>query len=176
MKKIPISDDAFALVDDKDYPYLIQFRWYIQKQRHRYYARRRKRIDGRTREIRMHRVIAKARPGEEVDHVNGDGLDNRKCNLRIATAAQNQWNRSKQRGKYTSKYKGVSYSVDKNRWSADIYENRIVHRLGKFMNEYDAVMAYNAAAVIWHGEFANLNRWDGPTPHSQAPGGEETGD
>jgi hypothetical protein len=91
-----------------------------------------------------------------VDHINGDGLDNRRLNLRVATRSQNNANRkSKKNG--TSKYLGVYYSTRDKAWYSKLKSNGEVIFCGKHANEIDAAKAYDAAAIKYHGEFANLN-------------------
>lgn len=105
----------------------------------------------------MHRVILGAPNGMQVDHINGDRLDNRSGNLRLCTGLQNSKNRTSAWGK--SQYKGVlerSYG-GKSKWSAKICSNSKVYYLGVFTTEEEAAKAYNAAAKRLHGDFAFLN-------------------
>lgn len=102
----------------------------------------------------LHRAIMKAKKGEQVDHINGNTLDNRKENLRICTHAENIRNRN-QRKNSNTKYKGVFKSGKK--WGASIgYENERYY-LGVFKTQEEAAIAYNKAALKYHGEFALLN-------------------
>lgn len=91
-----------------------------------------------------------------VDHINGNKLDNRPENLRCATNAQNIAN-SKSRDGSSSKYLGVCWSKNHNKWISSITTNYKTKHLGIFIDEIDAAIAYNKAAVIAHGEFARLN-------------------
>jgi hypothetical protein len=102
----------------------------------------------------MHRLLI---PGtHEVDHKNGDGLDNRRStNLRPATHQQNNANRAKARG--SSRFKGVSWDRPSRRWYASIRGEGRSRNLGKFDSEVAAARAYNAAAVKFFGEYARLN-------------------
>lgn len=110
--------------------------------------------------IYMHRYLLSLNKGDKrlVDHVNGDGLDNRRRNLRICTKTQNQQN---QRPRHTgrSKYKGVGYYVRDKKWRARVKNSagRDIE-LGKFSCEMCAAIAYDEAAKNYHGEFAWLNR------------------
>jgi hypothetical protein len=107
----------------------------------------------------MHRVIMGRilnRPlgrNEVVDHINGNGLDNRRCNLRLATVGQNNMNKGPGSNN-TSGQKGVYWRPDKNSWSAEIVANGNKVRLGYFKNFDNACAAYREAAREMHGEFA----------------------
>ena len=92
-----------------------------------------------------------------VDHVNGDGLDNRKANLRICNDAQNRANSSRRKGTFSSKYKGVNWCKKLQKWVAGIGVNHKRVDLGYFVCEEDAARAYNVAAIKYHREFAQLN-------------------
>jgi hypothetical protein len=100
----------------------------------------------------MHRLIMNAPIGYDVDHINHNGLDNRRCNLRVCTRTQNQAN-SKPRKK-SSKYKGVSWSNSENKWRAFIRINGKGKTIGRFDSELDAAEAYNNEAKKCFGEFA----------------------
>lgn len=93
-----------------------------------------------------------------VDHINHNGLDNRKANLRFATCRQNAWNSRKGGNRGASRYKGVQWNKNSKKWQAVIYNNnsRKIY-LGFFDDEKAAARAYNEAAQKYHGEFALLN-------------------
>lgn len=95
------------------------------------------------------------------DHRNMVRLDNRRQNLRVATRAQNGWNRPKRRDN-VSGYKGVYRCTTTNLWRAEIAANKKRHKLGRFAFPEDAAKAYDAAALRLHGEFARLNFKEGP--------------
>ncbi len=157
MKQIPLKgkygEGKFALVDDSDYEYLNQFNWHIHKKPKTSYVRRNKKLEnGRMSGIEMHREIMKPSKGLLVDHINHNGLDNRKSNLRTCTHSQSLANRSFG-GK--SKYKGVYYT--KTGWSTQITHNKKNNYLGIFKNEVEAAKCYDEAAKRLHGKFANLN-------------------
>jgi hypothetical protein len=107
--------------------------------------------------IYMHREVINAPVDCQVDHVNHDGLDNRRDNLRLCTVSQNQGNSRKQNRETTSRYKGVSWHSRDRRWRAQIrYGKEKVH-LGQFLSEEEAAYAYDRAARNRWGEFANIN-------------------
>lgn len=102
-------------------------------------------------------IIGKPLNNLYVDHINGNGLDNRRNNLRIVDNQKNQFNSKKHKIK-SSKYKGVSFSKSKNKWRAYICPNRKYIHLGYYTNESNAVKAYNKKALELFGEFACLNQ------------------
>jgi hypothetical protein len=154
MKQIPLTRGMFALVDDEDFEYLNQFKWYAHKDSATYYAMRKK----NRKDVRMHRVILGiTEPKVFGDHIDHNGLNNQRSNLRIATPAQNQRNKASRKGS-SSKYLGVANYPKKNKpWGATISSNNKHYHLGHFAKEEDAARAYNEAAIKYHGEFANLN-------------------
>lgn len=104
----------------------------------------------------MHRLIIGAREGEYVDHINGNGLDNRRSNLRIATAMTNQQNRKLQKNN-KSGYKGVSWDNTNRAWICQIRVNKRSKFLGYFKDAQEAGKAYDVAAEKYFGKFAKLN-------------------
>lgn len=150
---IVTTDGRSVLVDRDDLPLLAQSAWRTfksnTKSRDVRYA-----IAGN---ILMHRLIMglERKDGKIVDHINGDGLDNRKSNLRLATNQQNVGNMRKWRGKH--RYKGVRYCKKADRWLASIVINRKQIHLGSWMTEEQAARAYDEAAVEYRGNFASLN-------------------
>jgi hypothetical protein len=156
MKQIPLTKGQFAIVDDEDYDYLMRWKWSYCNG----YASRS--IWGRTTKVTMHRLINQTPDGLFTDHINGDKLDNRKCNLRNCNTSQNTINAPKKNGKkYTSEYKGVFWDDWPGRspkWVATIRISGKKSHLGRFAHEEDAATAYNLAAFLHHGEFAHINR------------------
>lgn len=139
---------------DKDlYDELSKHSWHINN---RGYVLRTGNINGKTTRIYMHRFILDAPKGSYVDHINGDRLDNRKENLRIATNAQNIRN-SALKSSNSSGFKGVSWRADKNKWQAKITYNYRQKHLGLFSSKREAAIAYNEAAKRYHGTFAKIN-------------------
>jgi hypothetical protein len=103
----------------------------------------------------MHREVVDAKPGDIVDHINHDRLDNRRSNLRICTHSQNCANGEGLRSHNSAGYKGV-YAV-RDKWRAQIRVNGRCHHLGYFVTKREAAIAYNEAAVRLFGPFASLN-------------------
>lgn len=153
MKRIKLTQGKFAIVDDKDFEYLNQFKWFAQKDGYTWYALRR----GKQRKIvRMHRLLTGISKGKSIDHINGNGLDNRRENLRICTQQQNICN-SRKRKNTSSKYKGVSWYARGHKWAAYIQTKNKQKHLGYFDKAIEAALAYNTAAKKLHGQFARLN-------------------
>lgn len=107
------------------------------------------------RRVVMHRLIMCPPEGMFVDHIDGDGLNNRRSNLRIVTKQQNAFNQAKSLGK--SRFKGVSYETSSNMWRATICIDGVKKSLGRHAVEEDAAIAYDLAAVKWFGDHAKLN-------------------
>lgn len=112
--------------------------------------------DGRRVTLYLHRFLMEAGPGTEIDHVDHDGLNNRRSNLRFATRGGNLGNTRKLRGG-TSQYKGVCWVISRRRWKAAIQVNGRTIHLGRYATELEAALAYDAAALAAWGEFACLN-------------------
>ena len=156
-KEIILTQGIVTIVDDDDYQYLNQFKWYLLKSHSNYYAIRTKRPENKL--IQLHRIVIKAKQGEIVDHINGNKLDNRKCNLRICTKSQNCQNRKISKLN-KSGFNGVSWNVNNRKWVAQIAFNNKKMHLGFFNDPTEAAKSFNEAALKYHGEFANLNKID----------------
>jgi len=154
MRTIPLTRGMTAIVDDEDYEHLTQWSWCVSPGVQTHYALRRSRVVGRG--IPVHEEIMGRRDGYTIDHINGNGLDNRRCNLRWATASQQQWNRRPSRNN-SSGYKGVRFDRERNKWRAEIAAGGKRKFLGRFDTPEDAAKAYDAAARELHGEFAHQN-------------------
>jgi hypothetical protein len=163
MPLIPLSDGIhFATVDEEDFERLSQYRWRPDKGRKGcVYALRWLTRDGKRTVRHMHRDILdpdnSVNPRKLfVDHIDGDGLNNIRKNLRWATPAQSQFNQGK-RKQNTTGYKGVSYVKKCRYFIAHISVNgRKVYKLG-FQSAEEAAYAYNEMAKEYYGEFARLN-------------------
>ena len=158
MKHISLTQGKFAIVDDADYEWLNQWKWYARKCRDRYYAARKITINNQQQTVYMHRVIMNVLPELEVDHKNRNSLDDTRKNLRICQGQQNRWNTSNQKRKKTSKYKGVCFDKQLNKWKAYISLNDEIIHLGYYENEDEAGLAYNNKAIELFGEYANFNK------------------
>ena len=155
MKEIPLTQNKVALVDDADYHRVSHWKWFAHKEGNTFYAY--STVMGK--KVPMQKLILNVGTEILIDHKNGDGLDNRKCNLRNCTAAQNMWNAKCANGK-TSSFRGVSkrnYNK-KDRWQAGIEVYGVRYYLGTFNTEIGAAQAYNEAAIKHYGEFARLNK------------------
>jgi hypothetical protein len=157
MKIIPLTQGKFATVDDDMYEYLNQWKWHVNRGRNTWYACR---GDGwRRKVLSMHRVIMNTPDGVLVDHINGDGLDNRKANLRNCTNTENQRNSNKQINN-SSGYKGVYLDKRRDKYFAQITVNNKALHSGYFRTAKEAARAYDEMAKKHFGEFARLNSPD----------------
>jgi hypothetical protein len=151
-KLIPLTRGKFAIVDAADFEWLNRYKWHAQKGGRTYYARSQE--NGKM--ISMHRVITNAPKGLVVDHINHNGLDNRKANLRICTRTQNARNCLPYRIG-VSKYKGVSWNRKRKVFIAAISVGGKKQYLGGFKSEIAAAKAYDKKAKELFGRFAFLN-------------------
>lgn len=160
LKPIPLTQGKLAIVDADDFERLDRFKWFLLRStdRHLYAVRSattEERTSGAKRVVLMHREIAGAADDEVVDHIDHDGLNNRKSNLRTCRRWQNMCNRL--RDVRRSGYRGVTRRSNSPNFFARIYVNNQLIHLGNFSTPDEAAMAYDAAAREYHGEFARLN-------------------
>lgn len=154
MKEIPIGGtDLVAVVDDSDYETLSVYKWYLGQSGSRKVTYARAHVGNRN--VSMHRLMFGDTGKLEIDHINGNGLDNRRSNLRLVTHQQNLFHRGKQKNNRSSQYKGVTYK-DGN-FYAQIRLNGKNHRIGPFSNEHDAAIEYDHKAREFFGEYAYTN-------------------
>lgn len=153
---IPLGKGRYTLVDQCDFEKLSRYNWFVRKHRRNFYVVR----TAGEKKLSMYRQITDAAKGMVVDHIDHDGLNNRRSNLRVCTAKQNARNSRSPGG--TSKYKGVSRDQYNNKWRAKIYCNGKRINIGNFKNEKQAALAYDKHARKLFGEYAHLNFPDIP--------------
>lgn len=154
MKEIKLTQGQVALVDDENFEYLNQWKWFAHKGKNTFYAERK---IGTNKSKSMHRFILKLNdPKIFSDHIDHNGLNNQEYNLRSCTALQNARNTCSRKNS-TSKYLGVSWYTKYKKWHAQIKGNRKIFHIGYYEKEVDAAIAYNKKAIKLHKEFANLN-------------------
>lgn len=153
MKEIPLTRGLVALVDDSDFEELNRWKWFEDG---RGYARRGEKRSGKLVAIFMHRVLLGADVGDLVDHIDGNGLNNTRANLRLCNHFQNMRN-SKMRKNNTSGFKGVFWDKKNENWRARIRAGAGMINIGSFDTPEEAARHYDAAALRYHGEFARPN-------------------
>ena len=151
---VPLTRGHTAIIDAADAEMVGQWAWYAAGRADRPYAARNSFDGGNRAIIMMHRVLLNAPDHIYVDHIDGNPLNNRRCNLRLATKAENNRNVSMRRDN-TSGFKGVSRVSEGNKWMAKIGVNGRQIFLGRFDTAEQAHEAYCAAAVLHFGDFAN---------------------
>jgi len=152
-KEIPLTKGLVAIVDDDDFDLIKKYKWRALTGKGLQYA-----VTSTfpLKSMSMHRLIINAPDGKQVDHIDGNGLNNRKSNLRLCTHSQNQRN-SKLSSMNTSGYRGVYFDKYHRKWAAEISVNNKILKLGRFFSKVEAAKAYDKAAVEYGGEFAKTN-------------------
>lgn len=140
MKRIPLTQGKFAIVDDFNYEWLSQWKWHAQKDRNTFYAVRSIGKWPKQKTVLMHRLILDLKSGEQTDHLNGNGLDNRCCNIRTCTYAQNQWNQH-----LAKPAADVSWDKKGKNFRARITHNGKRLNLGRYKTRKEAVAVYQKA-------------------------------
>ncbi len=158
MKTVPVGHNKVALVDDEDYERVSVSVWHARRdysttQDLWYVQRHIRRPSGIRGTERLHSFILTT--SSRIDHIDGNGLNNQKSNLRIASNSQNMANSRVRR--HTSRFKGVSFYKRYGSWHVEIQCNKVRHSIGYFANEVDAALAYDSAAVEYFGAFARTN-------------------
>lgn len=147
-----------AIIDAADYPLIQKYRWCARQSpqsRTTYAACAIYISSNKSASVTLHGVLCPIWP--EVDHVDGDGLNNRRINLREATRAQQMMNIKKRRTKTSSQFKGVGWDKRRKHYRAYIQDNKKYIHLGYFNDEEDAARAYDDAAIKLFGDFASIN-------------------
>lgn len=161
MRKIPLGLGKYTLVDDADYEWLNQYMWFLGAGGYVINAIRRSQLCNVPLSpiTQIHRLILGLEPWDkrQTDHINHNPKDNRRCNLRICTRAENQHNQ-KIRSGGTSRFKGVCWNKRDKKWMATIKVDGQTKYLGNFQKEKYAAQAYNLAAKRHFGKFALLNK------------------
>lgn len=148
----------YALVDDADFDWLNQWKWTAMNNGNTIYARRDVLVNGKNAAILMHRAILGITDRKtQGDHIDGNGLNNQRYNVRVCTQKQNNRNRGASSAQCTSKFKGVCFHSRDKIWVAKISVDNIAMHLGYHKTEIAAALAYNEAATLYYGEFAKLN-------------------
>ncbi len=155
MKEIKLTQNKVAYVDDEDFDYLNQYKWYAQKSYNTFYAVRGDYSKGKPKQIRMHRVIMNVKESKMmIDHIDRNGLNNCKSNLRVCSNAENQWNTGLN-ARNKSGVKGVHFDKERNKWTAQIRHKGKVYFLGRYKDIKEAIKNYNNKAKELRGQFVN---------------------
>lgn len=158
-KQIPLTQGKFTLVDEEDFEYLNQWKWYPKKHGNTFYAirngysKKREGGDGSYSVKLIHTLILPPKTGVIIDHIDGNGLNNSRSNLRYATHQQNVQNKTKRKNSLTG-YKGVIFIKHRNKFEARIFHNKKSVFLGQYDTAQEASEAYKKAAIEFFGEFA----------------------
>lgn len=152
MKEIKLTHGFVAMVDDEDYEFVNQTKWSVSKSGNNFYAKGWRMVNGKMRSVRLHQLIIGVFDGSKIDHIDHDGLNCQKSNMRKCTHQQNMANR-KPCGK--SGYLGVS--LEGRYFRSQITHNRTTIHMGTYRSEIEAALVYDEKAKELHGEFANLN-------------------
>ena len=160
MKEIKLTQGKVAFVDDEDYEVLNQWKWYAHNTHGIWYAYRNTNNGKKRTQLLMQRVILQTPIGMQTDHINHNGLDNRRANLRACTPSDNQHNRLIDRDK-TSQLKGIYWNKKAKKWIARITFNMKLIQLGRFDSDIEAAKAYDQAAINHYGQFARTNFIEG---------------
>lgn len=156
MPEILLTQGKVTIVDEGDYTYLNQWKWYALRVEKLCYAVRSIKRGKKCGVMLLHRQLLNVPKGKEIDHKDGDGLNNCRSNLRICNHQQNHFN-LRNRINTSSIYKGVYWDKDKHRWRVTLVVGGEKKRLGRFKDERQAALAYNQAAATYFGEYARLN-------------------
>lgn len=155
VKEIELTKGQIAIIDNEDFDLVSQFKWRAQQNHNTWYA-----VSSHDPNQYMHRMILSCPRGSIVDHINKDGLDNRRCNLRIASLAENRFNARLSKNN-TSGFTGVCFEKRTGKWVASVStrafgENRRIH-IGMFWSKEEAASARDAFLLEKLGVSVGLN-------------------
>jgi hypothetical protein len=155
MKEIQLTNGGVTLVDNEDFNELKKYKWFAHREKSTTYVWRH--LNGSRKMVKIHRQILNAMDSSiKIDHIDGNGLNNQRNNIRLCNDQQNSMN-TKIRRDNSSGYKGVSYHAKNKKWRATINFNRRQISIGCYGNKEDAAVAYNQKAIELFGEFARPN-------------------
>lgn len=154
---LPLSQGKVAVVDFDDFEKVRGLKWHAFKNGGVFYAIRVVRENGKQRKVLLHRVITGCPPNLEVNHINGDGLDNRRENLQVCTVQQNAFAHRRKSKAASSKFRGVTWVNSRNHWVANLTHCGKAFHLGYFDSEEDAARAYDTKARELFGVHASPN-------------------
>lgn len=153
MKLVPLTQGKFAMVDDEDFERVSKIKWHASWHIWTWYARG---TVSKKKRMYLHQFIMGYHVGDQIDHINNNGLDCQKGNMRKSTPSQNTSNQAKRKTN-TSGFKGVSWNKSRSKWQVSITVNYRQINLGRFSDKLTAALAYDEAARKYHGEFARTN-------------------
>ena len=161
-KQISLTRGLFTIIDDEDFEWLNQWKWYAHKAKTGFYVYRSFTYKSENKIIKkniaMHRLLMNIIDSNDIcDHIDGNPLNNQKYNLRKCTKQQNNYNHKNHRKNKTSKYLGVCFFPESSKWRATICKAGKVQHIGLYYTEEEAAKAYDNLAKELHGEFASLN-------------------
>lgn len=159
-KIIHLPKGKISIIDDDCFEYVNRHKWYAAWNGRKWYVVRhaRKSEQYPTAIVYLHRFIMGVTDRHVyIDHINGDGLDCRRDNMRLCTNYQNLFNRGKQKSNKLGGFKGVTFDKARGKFMARITRNGETFNLGRFNTAIEAALVYDNAALIYHGEFAHLN-------------------
>lgn len=157
MKEIVLTQGLVTIVDDECFERFGKFKWHTIKDGRNYYAGRNAGFFPCQKKQLLHREILSAPEGMDTDHINGNGLDNRRENLRLCTKQENNFNKRHIRNGKSSQFKGVCWDGRNLKWHARIQVDGREISLGRFYDEYEAARSYDTAARKLFGDFAAPN-------------------
>jgi len=155
MRYIQLTQNQVSIIDDEDFNTVSQYKWCAKKHKNGFYAVRSVYKNGIKTTEYLHKFLLKNEFGI-IDHIDRNGLNNTRGNLRVVSFSENGMNRNPNKN-HSSKYKGVCFNKREKKFFAKIYKGKNQIHLGYFMDEKDAAIAYNKAAMSLFKEYANIN-------------------